>query len=419
MDKNGTEKRRYLNWLIVWFFLTWGFVFLDRMTVLYLGPFLVKSFHLNPGQIGLLASALAVTWAISSFLFGNVSDRVGRRPILLPAVFIFSILSWVSGLARSFGQLFVVRGVMGITEGPTWSTIMATIGEESPRKSRGRNTGFVQSASGLVGLAAAPILATQIAARFGWQTAFFVAGIPGIILGLILIWFMREPHRATFTAPLQSAVKQKKAPLSLVLKQRNIWLSCLSAIGFMTWLFVLSSFAPLYLTQVAHERVTTAGFVLGAGGVGSFLWGFGVPWISDRIGRKAALLLFGLVSAVVPIACMYVGHSPYLAALLFLLAWCGNGCADLNLVLIPSESVSPALAATAIGLPTMAGELFGGTAAPTIAGAVANHIGLGATMWIAAGGAVVMGLASIPMAETSPRFQKEQSNMTDADVETA
>ncbi|MDQ0191516.1 MFS transporter [Alicyclobacillus cycloheptanicus] len=417
--ENGETNHRYLNWLMILLFLTWGFVFLDRMTVLYLGPFLVKSLHMNPGQIGLLASALAVTWAISSFLFGNVSDRVGRRPVLLPAVFLFSILSWVSGLVRSFGQLFVVRGVMGVTEGPTWSTIMATIGAESPKKSRGRNTGFVQSASGLVGLAAAPILATQIAAHFGWQTAFFVAGIPGIILGLILIRFMREPRRAALTASLQPAVKQKKAPISVVLKQRNVWLSCLSAIGFMIWLFVLSSFAPLYLTQVAHERVTTAGFVLGAGGVGSFLWGFGVPWISDRIGRKAALLLFGFASAVVPIACLYLGHSPYLAALLFLLTWCGNGCADLNLVLIPSESVSPALAATAIGLPTMAGELFGGTAAPAIAGAVANHAGLGAAMWIAAGGAALMAIAAIPMVETSPRFQTDQSNVPDTDVEMA
>lgn len=404
---NKPKSNRYEYALIVVLFLTWGAVFLDRMTLLYLGPFIAPDLKLTSGQIGLLASALAVTWAIASFAFGNISDRVGRRPILLPAVFLFSILSWVSGAARSFTQLFIIRGVMGLTEGPTWPTIMATISAESPIKVRGRNAGLVQSASGLVGLAAAPILATQIGAHYGWRAAFFVAGIPGLIMGVILWRFMREPAR------IIEPVKQlgqavQKIRISQVLSHRNIWLSCLSAIGFMTWLFVSSTFAPLYLTQVAHVSATTTGFILGAGGVGSFLWGFGVPWISDRLGRKNALLLFGLLSAGVPLTALYASHNAALAGLLMFLTWGGNGCAALMLVLIPSESVSPVMAATAIGVPTMIGELFGGTAGPAIAGMVADHAGLSAALWIAAAGAILMGLSAIPMKETAPRFVAQE-----------
>ena len=63
----------------------------DRMSELYLAPFLVPEFHLSNAQVGLLASVLATTWAISSLVFGAISDRVGRRPILIPTVFAFSL----------------------------------------------------------------------------------------------------------------------------------------------------------------------------------------------------------------------------------------------------------------------------------------------------------------------------------------
>src|SRR5262249_25112435 len=159
---------------------------------------------------------------------GAVSDRIGRRPILIPAVFAFSILSWLSGIVRSFGQLYLVRTLMGVAEGPTWSTITATVEESSAPERRGRNVGIVVSAAALVGLPLAPIMITQIAARWGWRWAFFVAGVPGVILGLLLWKYVREPQQ-----------RQRSHTISVgefftVLRHRNIWLCCLASAGFMT-----------------------------------------------------------------------------------------------------------------------------------------------------------------------------------------
>ena len=163
------NTKRYEIGLVVLLFFTWGTVFLDRMSLLYLAPFIVPDLHLRHAQVGMLASALALAWAASGLIFGALSDRVGRRPVLIPAVILFSALSWISGLVRSFGQMFFVRTLMGIAEGPTWSTMTATIEESSDPQRRGRNIGVVVSAGALVGLALAPVLTTQIAARFGWR----------------------------------------------------------------------------------------------------------------------------------------------------------------------------------------------------------------------------------------------------------
>ena len=394
------NSKRYETGLVVLLFLTWGTVFLDRMSLAYLAPFIVPEFHLSHAQVGLLTSALALAWAVSTLVFGAISDRVGRRPILIPAVFAFSLLSWFSGIARGFGQLLFVRTLMGAAEGPTWSTITATIEESSSPEHRGRNVGIVVSAAALVGLALAPVLTTQVGAHFGWRGAFFVAGIPGIILGIILWKYMREPrveephgsHKATFSDYVS------------LLRHRNIWLCCLASAGFMTWLWVMHVSAPQYITEVSKNSPTFAGWILGASGAGAFLWGLIFPWVSDRWGRKPALLLLALTSAAVPLTYQmpFLIQHPWLMALAGFVANGGQGIAALVLVLIPTESVSPRLAGTAIGLSTLVGEVFGGTLAPAISGAVADRHGLGASLWIAAGGAIAVFIAGLFLRETAP-----------------
>jgi predicted MFS family arabinose efflux permease len=394
--------KRYQTGLVVLFFFTWGSVFLARMSVLYLAPFIAPDLHLSHAQVGLLASALALAWAASGLIFGAVSDRIGRRPVLIPTVFLFSILSWLSGIARSFAELLFIRTLMGIAEGPTWPTMTSMIEASSEPKNRGRNIGIVVSASALAGLALAPVLTTQIAARFGWRTAFFVGGIPGIILGILIWRFVKELEEGE-SEPHHHAKPSLKDYLAL-LRYRNMLLCRAGAAGFMTWLFVMHSFAPLYITEVSKRSATTAGFIIGAGGLGAFMWGWIFPWVSDRTGRKPTLMFVALISAMAPL----IYQVPFLIAHPWLMAAAGffvnggQGIAPLVLVLVPTESVPANFAATAIGLVTLVGEIVGGAMAPALAGAAANRYGLGAPLWIASAGAVLVLLASLFMAETSP-----------------
>lgn len=399
--------RRYENFLVAVLFLTWGTVFLDRMAQLYLAPYIIPDLHLSNEQVGLLASITALAWAVSTVLFGAVSDRVGRRTVLIPAVFAFSLLSWLSGMAQSFEQMMLIRALLGFAEGPCFSVIMAITEESSEPNRRAPNVGFVISAASLVGLALAPVLTTQVAAHFGWRWAFFVAGIPGIILGLLILFYVAEP-RTQADNPAARA-NRPAGPSGLreyfsVLGYRNMLLCCLIAAANLTWLFLLSVFAPLYITQVAGQAPTTAGFILGASGLGAFFCGFILPGVSDRIGRKPMLLINAVTTGVVPLLLLIPGlyDQLWLMALLMFLFTGGQSMSALALVIIPTETIPPQLAATGIGLATMFAEIVGATVAPAIGGTLAQFYGLPLTMWGASGAMVVAFVVTLFLRESAP-----------------
>jgi predicted MFS family arabinose efflux permease len=393
------DSRRYERRLVVLLFFTWGIVFLDRMSQLYLAPYFAPEFHLRAQQIGVLTAVLAISWAVSGFFFGALSDRFGRRVVLIPAILGFSALSWISGLAHNFEQLLLARALMGLAEGPCWPVITALIEETSPPERRGRNVGIVVSAAALAGLALAPILTTQVAAHFGWRWAFFLAGIPGILISLLIARFVKEPK------PHACGAGHEPASLSdyfSLLRHRNIWLCSIGAFGFMAWLFVENAFAPLYITEVAHQSPTTAGWLLGISGLGSFFVGFLLPALSDRVGRKPTLLVVSLFSTMIPIALqipLLYQHQWLLAAIIFVTN--GGQCMPaLIMVLVPTESVPARFSATAIGLVTLVGEILGATAAPALAGTLAGKYGLGVCLWMSAGGTMLVFLASLFLKET-------------------
>ncbi len=397
-----TQSRRYENALVAMLFFTWGTVFLDRMAQLYLAPYMIPDLRMTNEQVGFLASVVALAWAVSTLVFGAVSDRFGRRTVLIPAVFAFSLLSWLSGLVQTYEQMLVVRALLGFAEGPCFSVIMATMEESSTPGRRGRNIGLVISAASLIGSAVAPVLTTQVAEHYGWRWAFFVAGVPGLILGLLILLYVKESKGRAAGEVMHAQRPAGLADYFSVLRYRNMLLCCIAGAANLTWLFLLSVFGPLFITQVAHQAPTTAGFLLGATGFGSFFAGIIFPALSDRTGRKPMLLFMSAVSALIPLALLVPAlyqHLWLLAAIMFLFNM-GQGVTALALVLVPTETVPPRLAATAIGLATMVAEVVGATVAPAIGGTLAQHYGLALPLMLAAGGMGAVFIVTLFLSET-------------------
>jgi MFS family permease len=398
MTSPTTSRRESL--MVAIMFATWGIVFLDRMSVLYLAPYIAPDLHLSSAQVGSLAGISALFWAVSALSFGAISDRIGRKVVLVPMVVVFSLLSAVSALARNFDELLLLRALLGFAEGPCWSVTMALVEENSSERHRGRNIGIVVSAAAIIGLAIAPVLTTQIAAHLGWRWAFFVAGTPGLLMALLIALYVHEDGAV---GELREAQRVTLSDICSLLSYRNVWAAAVGAAGFMTWLLLVNAFAPLYITEVAHQPGTTAGFLMGAAGLGSFVIGLAAPTLSDRFGRRGVLGIEGLLCILLPLALMLpalYGHLWLLAAILFLTQG-GQAVAAICIVLIPADSVPTPLVGSAIGFTTMFGEVFGGFAAPIVAGSLARSHGLDMPLWLAAGGSVVVLLVALVLRPTA------------------
>lgn len=398
------DQKRYEWLLVIIMFCVWGTLFLDRMSLLYLAPYIAPELHISNQQISLLAAVISVTWAISSLVFAAVSDKFGQRRVLIPMIFAFSVMSCFSGLAHNFGQLLLARSLMGIAEGPCWSVLNVIVVRSSSPETRDRNVSFVVSAAALVGLGIAPILSTQVAAHFGWRAAFFVVGAPGFILGLLTLFFVKEPHQASHGEgpDADSHVGDFRG----ILRNTNVLLCCVAAIGFIAWLTLQSAFAPLYITQVMQRPGTEEGFLLGAAGLGSFCVTFVGPGIARRIGRRATLALFGVLSFFLPVALLTPGlyNTPWLLAAILFCTQGGQAISALAVVLIPAASVPPRLAGTAIGLCTMVGEIIGAALVPMTAGALLPKLGLALPLQMASAAMLLVVLAAFLIrGETKPQ----------------
>jgi MFS family permease len=169
----------YENGLLFILGLSFGFAFFDRNAVSYLAPYIVKDLGLNNTQVGMLGSALALSWAVSAFVIGRWSDAAGvRKPFLVSILLVFSACSVLSGLATSFPILLASRLLMGMAEGPFMPICVALLTVESSPKRRGLNIGIVQSLfSSLLGAAIAPLVLVRLAEWFNWRVAFFIAGV--------------------------------------------------------------------------------------------------------------------------------------------------------------------------------------------------------------------------------------------------
>ncbi|MES2262653.1 MAG: MFS transporter [Pseudomonadota bacterium] len=388
----------YENRLLLLLFFTVGFVFFDRLSINFLFPFMRAEFELTNGRIGMLTSALALTWAVSGYFLATWAERLKRRkPVLIVAVVVFSVCSIGSGLAGTFMLLVLARAVMGLAEGPVLPISQSLMGFASSDSRRGFNMGFIQaSAGGLLGAVLAPMIVVPLAAAYGWRVTFFVAGIPGLIITMFLTRYLAEPRAVV--------ARTSAAPSSLVamVRQRNVGLCLLISCLLITWFVALMTFTPIYLIETRGFSAGEMSILMTVLGISSVISGFAVPAISDRIGRRPTMIFFAALSVAVPLVLVFFEASlPVLGALLFA-TYFGYGCFPLFLATIPAETVGIAHAGRAIGLVIGVGEIAGGFIAPTIEGYAADRFGPQAPFLIASGAAVIATLLSFALKETAP-----------------
>jgi len=398
----ATHSRNYELRVLVLLGLAFGFAYFDRMALTFLAPFVQADLKLSNEQLGWANSGLSLTWALGAFLIGRWSDVIGRRkPFLVGALLLFSACSILSGFAWSFETLLTTRVVMGMAEGPFLPICLAIMAAASGPNRQALNAGIVQNVFGpIVGTSLASYALVRIAAFYDWHAAFFVAGIPGLILALLIWRFVKEPEPAAGAA--HASRPTGLLPVGL-LRHRNILVCSLVSACAVGSIVVGSIFMPLYLDGPRGYDDLTWSNVMTVVGFCPAVGAIVIALLSERIGRKPPLIVFAFLMALAPAALLWFEGPVVLLAALMFVSWMGLGTFPLFMGVIPSETVGRAQAATAMGLVVMMGELSGGVFAPPLAGRFADSYGLDVALYIQGALAMGAGLAALFVVETNPR----------------
>jgi ACS family hexuronate transporter-like MFS transporter len=406
-DRNGFW--RYENFLITIMFLVVGLVFLDRLSLGFVFPFIQSELKLNNTQLGVTVGLTGVFFGLSTLIFASLSDFLGKKKMMLVIfVFIFSIATLLTGVVGSFLSLLLIRVMMGLAEGPVMPLVQSIVMAESSEKRRGFNMGVVQSASSLMGGTFAPVVTVALAASFGWRSSFYMIALPGIIVGLILWIYLREPKATSAHQTEMSVAKPTKADYFGVFKARNVWLSAIIGVCNMMFILTLTAFLPTMFAGATTYTENQIGLLLGLMGLMMFISQLGGPAISDRVGRLPVIKICSLVAIFLPVMIALTYQNFTLLLISMVVFASGNGYQPLILNVIPAESVTKMFSATSISFVILTSEIIGGSAGPILAGILADKISLTAPLWVAAAAGLIAFICTFGIKETAP-IKKDHS----------
>jgi len=316
---NKDVKRRLL--------LIFGFVFIDLLgysLILPLLPYYAEAFGATLTVIGLLGTTNALAQLIAAPVIGRLSDRYGRRPLLIFSI-AGTVLSFLLlGLARSVPMLFLSRVLDGLLGGNI-ALARAYITDVTDEKSRARGLGIIGAAFGL-GFIIGPAMGGFLS-RFGYNVPAFVAsGLSLLNLIAVLLWLpeslsperqslMRQSPRTAFTFKALRTALQRPCSGPL------LHIQLLYSLAFTLF---QSNFAVFVKTRLGLTAQNTS-FVLTYVGVLSVLvQGFAIGKLTQRFSERA-LMMAGIVGLAIALtAWAFVPNVGLLLAVLAPLALSGG-----------------------------------------------------------------------------------------------
>jgi MFS transporter, Spinster family, sphingosine-1-phosphate transporter len=386
--------------------------YLDRYVVSPIVPDLKGAMSLTDAQLGWLVPAFMLVYMVAAPVFGAWGDRGSRtRPIAI-GVFIWSLATMASGLARNYPQLLAGRALVGIGEAAYVAIAPALLADCFRAESRGRVYSVLNMAIP-VGAALGYILGGLVSHHFGWRAAFFVAGTPGLLLAAAVLW-LPDPPRGVQDAPAPPArnpvpvtrTGRAPGPLAVYLNLLGRWPFMLLVLGYAAYTFALGGLAfwmPTFLERVhgIPKVQATTGFgaiVLVTGFVGTFAGG----WLGDyclKYSRQAYLWFSGATTLLavpfVVLALTASAPSAYYPGIVCaqLLLFMSTG--PINAAIV--NMVSPFERASAMALSMFAIHLLGDVPSPPLIGSLSDAsslahavlivpvaVAIGGLVWLAA-----------------------------------
>ncbi|MFZ9126086.1 MAG: spinster family MFS transporter [Steroidobacteraceae bacterium] len=290
--------------------------YIDRQILsMLVGP-IKADLGVSDTQIGLLQGlAFAVFYTLIGIPMGRLADRGNRKRIIAWGIFVWSLATALSGLARNFGQLFAARVAVGVGEAALGPAAYSMIADQFRPERRGRALG-VYSMGVYLGIGLAAIIGGAVVGRLAgqpplqlpllgelaaWQVAFMVVGLPGV---LVALWVatLAEPSRQGLR-PAADSLPRPTEVIGLVLKHRRFFLAHFAGISLLTLSFNAVAFwMPPFLQRVhgltPGEFGTSLGLILAIGGAAGILTGGMLADSLRQRGHADAEIWPGIISAL-------------------------------------------------------------------------------------------------------------------------
>lgn len=337
------------------------FNYLDRFVLSAVLTPLQKDFGLSDGDLGWVTTVFMLGYFLTSPFFGYLGDRWPRKWLIAFGIFIWSLGTVLTGFATSFAVLLAYRVLVGVGEA-SYATISPSMISDTFSGARRNNALTIFYVALPVGAALGNILGGWMAAHYGWRWAFIWAGIPGLLLAMVLLPF-RDTERGQ--AEGSSAEKPRWGDVAELWGRTDyqlvVW-------GYTAYTFALGAFGvwgPTFLHRVHGVPVESSGTFFGAvlvvaGLLGTVVGGVvATAWQKRTPAGYANMLSVSVVTAA-PVAVFAfwtrdrTSAMAALAVAMFLIFLCTGPVNTLILETVPAN-----LRATAMAMSIFAIHLFG------------------------------------------------------------
>ena len=357
--------------------------------------------HPSDTQLGLLMSGFLIVYMCTAPIFGLLGDT-GRRPRVLAAgVAVWSAATALGGLAWNYLSLLVARGIVGVGEAAYGTIGPSLLADSFPPRTRGRAFAVFYMAIP-VGAALGFAIGGFVDHHWGWRRAFFVAGIPGLLLAT-LVARLREPPRGASDASAASLAEHTAPPtmgaVTWTLLANRAYL--LTVLGYAAYTFALGGIATWMVPFLERVRglpgdvatVRFGGIVVLTGLAGTL----GGGWLGDLLlarTRQAYLWLSGIATLLAaPLFYLALASSTpavYWSATIGaeLLMFASTGPINTAIVSVVPASIR----SSAMALSILAIHSFGDVPSPALVGWISDRASLDLAVLILPAAALVGGL---------------------------
>lgn len=388
----------YLGWTLDAFdFFLMVFVFKD----------IADEFHVKIPDVAFAVTITLAMRPVGALIFGRLADTFGRRPTLMINILTYSILELASGFAPSLFVLLLLRALFGIAMGGEWGVGSSLVMETIPPKSRGFVSGILQA-----GYPSGYLLASVVFGLFyqyiGWRGMFMIGVIPAL-----LVFYIR---RNVQESPAWAIMSKKPRPSLIATLRNNFQLAIYSIVLMTAFNFFSHGTQDVYPTflRVQHKfDPHTVSLITITLNIGAIIGGIAFGSISEKIGRRKAILIAALIALpVLPLWAFSEGPIA-LAAGAFLMQISVQGA--WGVIPVHLNEISPdAIRATFPGLVYQLGNLLASVNANLQTGLAEKNGGDYGTVMACVAGVVAIVIAGLIM------FSRERRgiDMTESAEET-